>query len=314
MSWTSDRIQNFRFAPLVAWAVLLLAVPLVVSAQSAPTYQVVDWPSRQGLQSADYLGGADFTGVGVGHDGRVYITHGGKYPVMVYSQNGDYLGFFGRGLLKEPHCARIDPDGNLWVTDFQWHLVSKFSPNGQLLAQHGKKKHAGAGSKYFDGPTDVAFSANGDVYVSDGYGNSRVVRLNSNAEYVGQFGTGGKHAGEFRLPHSLAVDSQGNVYVCDRSNKRVQVFTEDGQFLDQWPISGLPFSIFISSNNLAYVTNGTTEQVEIRNLNGTLLSKFGKYGTRPGQFKEPHEVSVDQYGNLWVADGNGKRVQKFAPQ
>jgi sugar lactone lactonase YvrE len=298
-------------APLAAWVLFAaLLLPLAALAQSVPTYHVVlNWPVNNGQGAPDYHT-VDITGVAVGLDGRVYMCHGAPHPVLVFDRNGNYLTSWGEGLFTEPHTIRADHDGNLWMTDYETQLIYKFSPEGVLLRTWGTRNVRGRDGTHFSGPTDVAFAPSGDVYISDGYGNSRVVHLSADGTYLGEWGNWGKQPGLFRTPHSIAVDAQGRVYVADRQNKRIQVFTGTGQFLSAWNIKDRPFSLWVSQDQLLYVACGS-DTIRVLDLTGRQVTRWGTSGRRPGQFNEPHMLCIDAQGELYVAETGSKRLQKF---
>ena len=136
------------------------------------------------------------------------------------------------------HSIRVDAQGNIWAVDAPGHVIYKMNPQGKVIMQLGQKGVSGLGPTNFNLPTDVAFAPNGDVYVSDGYGNPRVVKYSRAGKYLLQWGTRGSGPGQFQLPHNVAVDARGRVYVTDRDNRRVEVFDSSGKFLSQWPDTG----------------------------------------------------------------------------
>src|SRR5207302_42663 len=159
--------------------------------------------------------------------------------------------------------CRIDPEGNLWLTDNSDHRVMKFTPEGKLLATFGVRNEPGEDSTHFNRPTDVAFAPSGDVYISDGYGNSRVVRLSHGGKFLGAWGRKGAGEGEFNLPHSIAVDARGRVYVADRENARIQVFTPEGKFLAQWANGVHPYGIAMTPDAKLIVSDGLTNLLRL---------------------------------------------------
>ena len=132
------------------------------------------------------------------------------------------------------HTVRVDPDGNIWVVDVGGHLVVKMNPRGRVLMQLGRRGVPGTGHANFNLPTDVAFAPNGDFYVTDGYGNSRVVKYSREGNYLLEWGTKGSGPGEFMLPHAVVLDARGRVYVADRETRRIEIFDSAGKFLSQW--------------------------------------------------------------------------------
>ncbi len=187
--------------------------------------------------------------------GEVYVFHRGPKadPIVVFDAKGKYLRSWGKGMFGNPHGMRVDRDGNLWVTDNGDHQVMKFTRDGKLLLTLGIKKQPATDEKTFNRPTDVAFAANGDFYVSDGYGNSRVVRFSRDGKYLSDWGKRGTGPGEFNTPHSIAVDSKSQVYVSDRENNRIQIFDAGGKFLRQWTHLGATQNIFITPNDEVWV-------------------------------------------------------------
>lgn len=303
-------------APLAACLGLVLAVPLAGLAQGTAPYQYAPgFPvPNSGAPDYPYI---DITGVCVGHNGNIYITQGrpSKNHVLVFSPSGDYLFTFGTDVLEEPHTIRCDPEGNLWVTDFYTNLVTKWNEDGQLLATYGVRGHGSPTPGRFAGPNDVAFAPNGDIFVAEGDG-ARVVRLAHDGSYILSWRRPGKKPGFFRFPHSIAVDARGLVYVAERKNKAIEVFTPDGQFQYQWqsPAIGTPWSLWITPDQRLFVADGNKGRILIMDLQGNVLSSFGRGGRQPGHLAEAHMICVDNSGVLYEADASGKRVQKFVPQ
>jgi len=145
-------------------------------------------------------------------------------PLIVFDATGKYLRSWGKGMFERPHGIRVDRENNVWITDDIGHQIMKFTPQGKLLLTLGVKGKPGTDDKTFRRPTDIAFAPNGDFYVSDGYGNSRVVKFSKDGRYLTTWGKAGTGPGEFNTPHSIAVDSKGTVYVSDRENNRIQIF------------------------------------------------------------------------------------------
>src|SRR5215813_7403419 len=181
--------------------------------------------------------------------GQVYVFQRGPKadPIIVFDSSGKYLRSWGRGMFGNPHGLRIDRDGNVWVTDNGDHQVMKFDRDGKRLLTLGIKGKAGTDPKTFNRPTDIAFTPDMKYfYVSDGYGNSRVVKFTIDGKYVLDWGKKGTKPGEFNTPHSVAVDSHGTVYVSDRENNRIQIFDPNGKYLRQWDGLGATQNIFIT--------------------------------------------------------------------
>jgi len=241
---------------------------------------------------------------------HVYVAHRGPKPILVFDRDGKLLRSWGDEHLKTPHGLRLDPDGNVWVTDIGNHLVLKFDPEGKLLLSLGKKGEAGNKLDQFDRPTDVAFTPTGEFYISDGYGNARVLKYDRTGKLLKHWGTKGKGEGEFNLPHAICVDAKGRVYVGDRENNRVQIFDADGKFLEVWKESGAPYGLFLSGDRL-FVADGRAGWVRVLGPDGKSLGRWGEKGTAAGQFQLPHMLCVDSRGDVYVAEVNNKRMQKF---
>jgi DNA-binding beta-propeller fold protein YncE len=160
--------------------------------------------------------------------------------VVVFDASGKFLRSWGKGLFSNPHGFRIDRNGHVWTTDTGTHMVMELSTEGQLLRSWGTKGKPGATHDSFNRPTDIAFLPNGDFFVTDGYGNSRVVKFSADGKYLLEWGKRGRGPGEFNTPHSIVVDSHQNVYVSDRENNRIQIFDSNGKFLASGPTSALP--------------------------------------------------------------------------
>lgn len=293
--------------PILALAALLLALPLAVTAQS-PTYRPVrDWPQP----GAPEYGTAAVSAVAISPRGEVYVFQRSPHPMLVFTRDGKYLRSWGEGMFTNPHGCRFDPDGNLWVTDNADHRVLKLTPEGKVLLTLGVKGVPGEDPTHFNKPADVAFGPKGDLYVADGYGNSRVVHFDKEGRYVGAWGHRGRGEGEFHLPHSVAVDHTGKVYVADRENARVQVFTPDGKFLQQWSETGHPYGLYLTPDQHLFLTDGRANMLSEWDLQGHRLAQWGGTGPEWGHLRLPHLLTVDQDGSVYVAEVDGKRVQKF---
>jgi DNA-binding beta-propeller fold protein YncE len=239
--------------------------------------------------------------------------------------SGKLLSSWGENRFLEPHGLRVDSRDNVWVTDRGLQQVFKFSHDGKLLLTLGTERVAGVDATHFDKPTDMAFASDGSFYVSDGYGNNRVAKFSPDGKFLFDWGHQGQGPGEFDLPHSVAVDAQGNVYVADRSNSRIQVFDSNGKFLKVWksPELGRPWSLTIGPDNLLYVVDGgdlkpsglDRGQLLKLDLSGKILAKWSRFGNYDGQIYWGHDLAVGKDGAVYVGDVyHGMRVQKFVPR
>jgi DNA-binding beta-propeller fold protein YncE len=294
----------------------LLSTALVIGAalvaQSAdtekvPQYQVV--PNWLQLPEQSKLG--PVAAVATDSTGRLYVFHRGKQPIMVFDKQGKFVRSWGDDLVKTAHGLRVDRDDNIWITDIGHHLVTKFDREGKVLLTLGKKDQPGDGTDHFNKPTDTAVAASGDFYVSDGYGNSRVVKFTKDGKFLKTWGKRGTGEGEFNIPHVVCLDDKGRVYVGDRENKRVQLFDADGKYLGQWKDTGAPYGLFLTMGGRALVADGVASDVRLLDLQGKLLSRWGEKGEKPGQFHGAHWICSDTDGTVYVAETGAGRVQKF---
>jgi len=177
------------------------------------------------------------TAVAVDAQDNVWVFNRGAHPVIVFDREGAFKRSWGEGVIRRAHGITIGPDGTIWLTDDLHHTVRQFTSAGKLLLTIGDPDTPSTahGGKPFNRPTHVAISPRtGDVYVSDGYGNSRVHKYDPTGRLLKSWGAPGTDPGCFNIPHNIATDAGGRVYVADRENSRVQVFDEDGTYLDQW--------------------------------------------------------------------------------
>jgi hypothetical protein len=226
----------------------------------------------------------------------------------------DYLFADGRG----PHSVLIspyDPAHNVWVVDDIHHQIFEFTNDGKrMLMSLGVRDEAGSDATHFKRPTDIAWLPDGTFFVSDGYGNTRVAKFDRNGKFLMSWGTRGTGNSEFNTPHSITIDKNGRVYVSDRANNRIQVFDENGRYLDQFPRITQPYHIRISDDQFLWAFSGPLDKLMKYDLNGHLLYAWGTHGTTPGLFWAVHEFSVDSDGNFYTAEVFGGRSQKFSPR
>jgi len=293
---------------------------------------VPDWPA---LPAGHVLGQC----VGVGTDsrdnvlvfhrsGRTWSTPFPTEPIaaptvsVIEGKTGRLLAAWGAKEFIMPHGLSLDRADNVWLTDVGRQQVFKFSPDGQrLLLTLGERGVPGADRAHFNLPTDVAVLPDGSFYVSDGYRNTRVVKFTAEGKYDFEWGGKGAGPGQFNLPHGVAVDAQGRVIVCDRSNSRLQVFDPRGKFLAEWkgPLLGRPYGVTTGADGRVFLIDGgdgparTVDRHRAVELDaeGRVVDRFGGFGTEPGQFQLGHDIAVAKDGAVYVADAAGKRVQKF---
>lgn len=293
----------------VALVAVLLSTGLV-----APLFaqQYTYKPVPDFLQFPADLKLGEVPGVAFNSQGHIIVTHRGAQPILVFDKDGKFLRSFGDEHLDAVHGTRVDADDNLWVTDMRNHTVIKFSPEGKVLLKLGERDVPGVDEEHFNRPTDIAFGENGNFFVSDGYGNNRVVKFDKQGKFLQTWGEDGGWKGLFRLPHCAFVDGQGRLHISDRENDRIQVFNQEGEFL--WLYGGFaPFGVFIADDDTVYVADGRDHKVYRMTLRGQIIAQWGSEGTAPGQFQLPHGITVDPQGAVYVTEITGKRIQKFVP-
>jgi DNA-binding beta-propeller fold protein YncE len=284
----------------------------------------------------------EVAGVAVDRLDRVYVFNRGEHPVIVFDRDGTFVTAWGEGIFVRPHGITIGPDNAVYCTDDGGHTVRKFTPAGELLltlGTSGGPSDTGATSvdyrtiqragPPFHYPTNVALGPDGALYVSDGYGNARVHQFAADGRLLRSWGEPGGGPGQFHLPHGIAVDRYGTVYVADRENSRIQLFTPDGKFLAEWTDVVRPCQVFVDAAEQVIVAElgyragmwpGTNAPAGVP---GGRLSIFGPGGDlrarwgggndpcAPGDFFAPHDVCADARGDLYVAEvvwsAGGKR-------
>src|SRR5262245_3717439 len=211
-------------------------------------------------------------------------------PIWQLSPDGKVVKNFGAGMFIYPHAIITDKDGNIWVADGQpkdgrGNQVFKLSPDGKVLLTLGKAGETGTGLDVFNQPVSVAIAPNGDIFVAEGhaptFGNSRVMKFDKNGKFLMTFGHVGSNEGEFKSPHVIAFDSQGRLFVADRSNSRVDIFDQNGKFLAAWKQFGRPSGIWIDKNDRLYVADSESEDAPGKEPN----TPGCKRGVRAGSAK-----------------------------
>lgn len=331
-----------RVSPLLAGLAAAASLGLAQGPQHDVPYPRIDtatafvvdgnWP-REKPPGGEWT--AAMSGVAVAPDGNVWTFNRGKIPVQVYTPDGKLVKVWGEGMFKNPHTLRFDQAGNLWVVDTASQTVRKFTQGGELLLTLGTLNETGEDATHLNQPNDVAIAPNGDVYVSDGYGNDRVAVFDKNGKFLRAWGKLGVKPGEFSQPHSIALDSRGRVYVADRNNSRVQVFDAQGKFLDQWTHILTPWFIVIDRNDNVYVCGSSpmlwSQQPASAAMLATppkdqLLVQFDTTGRvkqlwvfpkgadgadKPGEWNWVHGFAFGADGALYTADVRALRAQKF---
>jgi DNA-binding beta-propeller fold protein YncE len=249
--------------------------------------------------------------VAVNSKGHIFLFQRTKPMLAEYDAKGNFIQSIGDGLFSHPHGLRIDADDNLWTTDDGSHLVLKLDPSGDVLLVLGRINTGAEANWLFNKPADVAFAKNGDIYVADGYGNSRVVKFDRDGNYIKAWGKYGAGIGEFNLPHSVAVDNQGRVYVGDRENQRIQIFDSEGKFIQQWTGIGYPYGLLITPDQHVWMVDGGYDRIVELDHDGKILGAFGEPGHKPGQMAWAHFMAMGPDQTIYIAEVLNWRFQVF---
>jgi hypothetical protein len=296
-----------KFAAIVVM-VCALAVPAFAQTSNF-NYQVV--PFAEPPDTPDW---GDTVSVAADGKGSILAFRRAEPPVLIFNREGKFLKSWGTGLFPDIHSIDVF-DGFVWITDTKDHMVYKFTMDGQQVMALGTKGLTGdnASKTSFNRPTDVAIAPNGDIFVSDGYGNSRIVHFTKDGKFIGIIGgKKGPGQGEFSTPHAIAFDTKGRLLVNDwqpeAKNPRVQIFDQNGKFLEEWTNLGLQRTngIAVTSDDRVYVSDTNGNQIRIIK-DGKVLDVIGDLKARP------HNIALDTgTGDVYFADttepGQIKRV------
>ena len=353
------------FAALAAVLAALMVQGLTAGQQTQPAASEIPFdsiPDFLRLPPGTNLG--EVSGVAVDSQHRIYVfsrsgaTGGPAYgptaaQLLEFAPNGDFLREIGRDLYgwSFAHSVRIDKDDNIWAIDKGSDLLIKFNQAGRVQWVFGRRKESADGAEpwehvtpplaprdgMFRQPTDVAWDAQGNIYVTDGYVNSRVAKFDRNGDWVMSWGEPGTGPGQFRLPHAIAIDKNDNVYVGDRTNRRVQVFDTNGKYLREWKIEippdyrtravngetpkagdmsgvGAPNSLCITPgpNQVLFLGESTwPARIFKVTLDGKVLGVVGKAGRNLKQFSGGHALACPSENEIYVAESSNWRVQKL---
>ncbi|MEQ1883874.1 MAG: peptidyl-alpha-hydroxyglycine alpha-amidating lyase family protein [Bryobacteraceae bacterium] len=308
-------------------------------AQNVPEIPYESVPNFLKLPPNLYLG--EGIGVATNSKGHVFVyTRSQDTRLFEFDQTGKFVREIGQGLygFLFAHAVRVDKDDNIWAVDEGSNMVIKFNPEGRVVMVIGRRPQAVDGlvatppnnvvppaePYLFSRPTDVAWDPSGNIFVSDGYGNSRVVKYDKNGRYITSVGTKGNAPGQMNLPHGIATDGKGNVYVADRTNRRIQVFDNDLTFKAIYDNVGAPWSLCVTPGPHQYLyssnsnpDNGNAElyavtgEIYKMELDGTIVGKFGHAGKTLGAFSTVHAIDCRNENELLVSEITSWRVQKL---
>jgi sugar lactone lactonase YvrE len=277
----------------------------------------------------------DVAGVAADSQDRVYVFNRSEHPVIVYDSDGRFLASWGEGVFTRPHGITIHDD-IVYCADDTDHTVRAFTLDGKLLRTLGNLNQPSEtgyspegranllsikrGAGPFNRPTRLAVAPDGELYVSDGYGNARIHRFSPDGQLIHSWGEPGSGPGQFNLPHSVWVHTDGRVFVCDRENDRVQIFDRSGNLLGTWTEFARPGDLLIDSSGHVFVgemawnldephmdgrpvPEARSAQISIRDLDGNTLTRWGgDDACAPASFASPHGLCLDSQRSLYVAE------------
>jgi NHL repeat len=341
----------------------LALASVALAQQSAPAIAFTSVPNYPNLREGMNFG--EVPGVAVNSQGHVFVfsrSNSANGPafgaaaaqLFEFDQNGNYVREIGKGLYawSEAHSVRIDRNGNIWAIDKGSNMIVRFNPQGRIVWVFGRKQEAADGAEplehpdpplpavdgLFRQPTDVAWDSQGNIYITDGYVNSRVAKISKEGDWVKSWGTKGTGPGQFNLPHSIAIDLQDNIYVGDRSNHRIQVFDTDGNFKRMFSIDVPPdpasravngetptgdrLKRVIGAPNSMCITPGPNQVLFVGEstfpgrifkvaLDGKVLGVIGRSGHNLGQFSGAHALACPSEREVYAAETSNWRVQKL---
>ena len=354
---------------LYRFAVLALAVPLSFAQQSVPEIPFDSVPDFLKLPAGMNFG--EVPGVAVNSAGHVFVftrsntATGPAYgpaagQLLEFGARGEFLREIGKGLYgwAEAHTVRIDKDDNIWAIDKGSDMVIKFNPAGRVTMVFGRRSESADDAKpwerslnpplpavdgLFRQPTDVAWDSEGNIYITDGYVNSRVAKYDKNGDWVKSWGDKGTKPGQFQIPHAIVIDRNNNIYVGDRTNRRIQVFDTEGKFLRMFSIdvppvpgtkavngntpTGERLAAVTGAPNSICITPGPTQVLYVGestfpgrlfkvSLDGKVLGVIGRSGRQLKQFSGIHQLACRSENEVYAAETSNWRVQKliFHPQ
>jgi DNA-binding beta-propeller fold protein YncE len=252
-------------------------------------------------------------GVAINSKRHIYVFHRGKHPLMEFDFSGKLLRSIADDLFVTAHMVRVDPEDNIWTADIGSHVVLKRSPEGRVLLALGRMRIPGDDVLHFNLPTDVAWDRDGNVYLTDGYGNSRVLKFDKYGRSLLGWGMKGTGPGQFDTPHTIVIDGD-LVYVGDRENARIQIFDRNGQFVRQWSL-GQPFGlVIITPDHVLYLCDAIAGRILKIDPQGRILGSFT--GPQPGQGPhfDPHQIARASDGSIFTAEVLGWRAEKLWPK
>ena len=334
-----------RVQSCLAVVVLLTALPLYAQSK-AKVQNVPEIPYdsvANALKLPDNLYIGEGIGIATNSKGHVFVyTRSGATRLFEFDQNGTFVKEIGEGLygFLFAHAVRVDKEDNIWAVDEGSNMVIKFDPNGKVLMLIGRRPEAVEGleaapppgtpppnaQQYaLARPTDIGWDPQGNIYISDGYTNSRVVKYDKFGKFVKSVGGArGSAPSQFNTPHGLQVDAKGNVYVADRGNARIQVFDSNLTLRAIYDHVGNPWTLCITPGPHQYLYSSNsypdsnpaaardiTGEIYKMELDGTVVGKFGKAGKQLKEFSTTHGIDCRNENELWISEITAWRAQKI---
>lgn len=297
-----------RFA-IIGLAATLFAAPVQgANAPAARAYeQVADWAKLPAGTSWQ-----DMMAIDIDSKGDIYVLQRTPFQVMVFNAKGKFLRSWNMGDLPRVHGLRIDAQDNLWITDRKLHQVFKYSRDGKLLMELGTRGVAGDNDSKvaLNGPADVAVGPDGTIFVADGEStNTRIVKFSKDGTFLKSWGTKGSGLGQLLIPHSIVMDARGRLLVANRGNKRIEIFDQDGTYIDQITSPATPYGLFVGPDDIIYMADGT----KAPGVGGMMVldMRSRKVLTHVTGLTGAHMVTVDRKGAIYIAQVSGKSVLKF---
>jgi streptogramin lyase len=309
----------------------LFALTTTLFAQNLPNpyKEVVNW-----AQLPDGMKFGQVISVAPDAHGNMWVFHRGTVPLLEFDPSGKLIFSWGEGMFVQPHGLYIDRDGNIWLTDGRakdgkGEQVFKITPQGKILMTLGKAGVAGTTPDTFNAPSAVLVAPDGNIFVADGHGqatNARVVKFSKDGTFIKTWGTKGSGPGQFDIPHTIAMDSQGRIFVGDRNNNRIQIFDQDGKYITEWKQFGRPSCIYITKDDTMYVVDSESTTARNPGVKRGIRIGSAKDGKVVAMIpdKEPDQdtatilgvegVTADAQGSVYGADVGRMRLLKYVKQ
>jgi DNA-binding beta-propeller fold protein YncE len=276
------------------------------------------------LKLPDDLNMGEVVGVTLNSAGELFVVNRGARGLLKFDKDGKFIRSMGEGapIFEGPHNARADKEDNIWYVDAGNNLVVKFDKTGRIRMVLGRRpeswtwkthviERAVPSRENFYQPTDVVVGPDGSIFVSDGYGNSRIAKYTKDGIFVKDWGTRGTAPGDFNTPHNMVMDAQNNLYVADRQNGRIQVFDTEGKFLREFRVGGNPWSLCMTPGPNQVMFVGSVGRIFKVGLDGKVLGSIGKYGKAPGMVDWVHGVACPDDKTVYAAQELSWRLDKI---